>query len=342
MVHPIPEFARQKRLIRCLATALLGWALVGSACGKETATARLVLDSTIALPNTPGRIDHLAIDFKRQRLFVVELGNGSVDVVDLASGKVFKRLDGLDEPQGAVYASATDRLLVACGGDGTVRVYDGENYTPRGIIKLDDDADNMRLDSTTGHVLVGHGSGGLAVIDPAKAAVVADVALPAHPEAFEVVGTNAYINVPDAREIDVVDLTRAKVTARWKPERLSSNYPMVADAGGHVGVVFRGQDRFSLFDIASGKMTAAMETCGDADDVFFDAKRRQFYISCGDGFVDVVAATGDALRSLGRVSTSWGARTSLFVPEQDRLFVAERASLIGSNAVLAIYRPATP
>lgn len=43
----------------------------------------LILDYEIPLPETRGRIDHLAIDLKRQRLLVAELGNDTVDVVDL-------------------------------------------------------------------------------------------------------------------------------------------------------------------------------------------------------------------------------------------------------------------
>ena len=43
----------------------------------------LVLDSKIPLGEVSGRIDHLGIDLQRQRLFVAELGNDSVGVVDL-------------------------------------------------------------------------------------------------------------------------------------------------------------------------------------------------------------------------------------------------------------------
>ena len=44
------------------------------------------------------------VDLARQRLFVAELGNGSLGVVDLAQGKVLHRIDGLKEPQGVTYA----------------------------------------------------------------------------------------------------------------------------------------------------------------------------------------------------------------------------------------------
>ncbi len=311
--------------------------LMGTAGAQPTTAQPLLPAGAIALPGTGGRIDHMAIDLKRGRVFVAELGNGTVDIVDLGQRKVIHRIAGLDEPQGVVYAPPSDRLVVS-SGDGMVRIYDGDDFSPRGKLRLDDDADNARLDAASGQVIVGHGSGGVAIVDPVKAVVVADIRLPAHPEAFALSGGLAFVNVPDAAQIDVVDLAARKVVAAWKPDGLSSNFPMALDDAGHVAVIFRGQNRLALLDTANGHIAATTRTCGDADDVFFDAKRKRFYISCGSGEIDIVATAN--LQSLGRIATSWGARTSLFVPELDRLFVAERAGLIGSDAALAIFKPA--
>ena len=144
-------------------------ALVFAVCGAQTATAGpLVLESTIALPNTSGRIDHLSIDIDRKRLFVAELGNGSVDVVDIAGRKVVHRLANLDEPQGVVYAPKGDLIAVACGGDGTVRIFSASDFTLRAVVRLGDDADNIHLDPRNGHFVVGYGEGGLAIAKGAE------------------------------------------------------------------------------------------------------------------------------------------------------------------------------
>jgi hypothetical protein len=89
-----------------------------------------------------------------------------------------------------------------------------------------------------------------------------------------------------------------------------------------------------------GHVVAQAETCGDADDVFVDRKRRRVYVSCGQGVVDVLELVEAGYRRLARVPTVSGARTSLFVPELDRLFVAVRA---GSNepAAIWVFRPAS-
>ena len=128
-------------------------------------TEPLVLEAKIPLGDVRGRIDHLAVDLNRQRLFVAELGNDTVGVVQLKDRSVALRLVGLKEPQGIGYVASTDTLYVANASDGTVRLFQGPSLSPTGRIELGDDADNVRVDDTAREVWVGYGSGALAVID---------------------------------------------------------------------------------------------------------------------------------------------------------------------------------
>ena len=309
---------------------------------RAASTVPLIKEMSIALPHTSGRIDHLSADRTRKRLFVAEIGNGTLDVIDVDTARVIQRISHLAEPQGVAYVPSSDKLVVASGGDGTVRIYNGKDLSPAGVIKLDADADNLHVDPTNGHVVVGHGSGGLAVIDVGRSAWLSDVALPAHPEGFAIVGRRAIVNVPDAGAIEVVDLDAMKVVAEWKLLPMSGNFPLALDDRGHVAVVFRGQSKLALLDADSGRIVAVQRTCGDADDIFFDPPGRRFYVSCGDGTLDTIAEDRVGLREPERVHTSWGARTSLFIPEWNRLFVAERASLLGSNATVSVFKTVTP
>ncbi|TAM97062.1 MAG: hypothetical protein EPN45_19910, partial [Rhizobiaceae bacterium] len=263
------------RALACFVFALAAWPF-------PAAAAPFVLEATIALPGTPGRIDHLDIDIARKRLFVAEVGNGSVDIVDLDKKKTIHRISGLDEPQGIVYSPQSDRFVVACGGDGKVMFFSGKDFSPRGMIDLGDDADDARLDTRNGYAVIGYGSGGLAIIDPSKPARLAAVPLPAHPEGFALAPSNgrAYVNVPGAREIDVVDLGARKRMTAWAIPHLSANFPIALDESGHAAIAFRSPAKIALYDIASGQILTASDTCGDADDIFFDAKRRRFYVSC--------------------------------------------------------------
>jgi DNA-binding beta-propeller fold protein YncE len=317
--------------------------LAASLMGPATAMAQstpLVLQTKIPLGAVSGRIDHLGIDARRQRLFVAELGNDSLGVVDLAAGKVLRAMAGFSEPQGVAYVASADSVYVANGGDGSVRVLRGDDLAPIGRIELGDDADNVRVDAPRNRVLVGYGKGALAVIDPATRTRAADIRLNGHPESFRVdeTGARIFINVPDARAIEVADLA-AGTSRSWQTPGARSNFPMAIDQDAHrVLVVFRSPPILMALSSEDGHIVTKTATCGDADDVFVDAKRHRVYVSCGEGVVDVFAADAASYRRLARVPTVSGARTSLFVPERDRLFVAVRAKW-NEPAAIWVFRP---
>src|SRR5713226_4788665 len=150
-----------------IATALIAALTLSSTASNAAAQSSeepsLQLEAKIPLGAVRGRIDHLAIDLKRQRLFVAELGNDSLGVVDFAARKAVRTITGLSEPQGVGYEPTTDTVYVANAGDGSVRVLRGDDLAPIGRIELADDADNVRIDAQRKRVLVGYGKGALAI-----------------------------------------------------------------------------------------------------------------------------------------------------------------------------------
>src|SRR5580700_3582541 len=131
-------------------------ALIGIEFARAAHPAPLELASEIPLGDVRGRIDHLAVDLNRQRLYVAQLGNDSVGVVDLKEGKTLRTLSGLKGPQGIGYVPSTDTLYIANAGDGSVRLFQGAELTPIGKIALGSDADNVRVDDAAGRVYVGY------------------------------------------------------------------------------------------------------------------------------------------------------------------------------------------
>jgi DNA-binding beta-propeller fold protein YncE len=303
----------------------------------------LIVESTIALGDIRGRIDHLAIDSARQRLYVAELGNNSVGVIDLRSHQLLHPNTGLNEPQGIAYVPSTDTLYVANGGDGSLRLYQGTELHPSGSIALGADADNVRFDPTKNRLYVGYGNGALAILDPQTRNKVGDIPLTAHPESFQLAtaSTRIYINLPNAHQIAVADCVRNRPSARWSTPGLEANFPMALDeAHQRLWVVFRRPATLASFGMNDGALIERIETCGDADDVFVDRKRERVYVSCGEGFVDTFESHAGTLARTGRVATASGARTALYVPELDRLYVAARATAT-MPAAIWILRPAS-
>lgn len=301
----------------------------------------LQLEAKIPLGDVKGRIDHMAVDLDRQRLFVAELGNDSVGIIDLPASKVSGRLRGLKDPQGVGYVPSTDSLYVANAGDGSVRLFQGQDLKKTGRIELGDDADNVRVDSADNRVIVGYGKGALAIIDTTDNRKVAEIGLDGHPESFrlESGGSRIFVNVPDAHAIEVADRPSGKVIARWPTGRSSANFSMALDeASQQVLVVFRNPAMLTAYSMQDRVPVASARTCGDSDDVFVDAKRHRVYVSCGEGYLDVFEPGASTFRQIAHLPTASGARTALFVPELDRLFLAVRAR-DQEPAAIWVYRP---
>jgi hypothetical protein len=329
------------RTVLVIALAAVGAVLSATRdASAQSNEAALRIEAKIPLGEVRGRIDHMAADINRRRLFVAELGNNTVGIVDLDQGKVLQVLGGLKEPQGVGYLPSTDTLYVANGGDGSLRLFQGPTYTANGRIDFGDDADNVRVDQSNQRVVVGYGAGALAVIDGAKTNKTGEVRLPAHPEGFQLEpGAGlAYVNLPNARGIAVADLSSGKVIAIWPIGGASANFPMALNGdSNHLLAVFRSPPKLGVFDKRDGSIVRTVDTCGDADDVFMDAKRHRVYVSCGAGMIDIFDAR--SYERLSRLPTVSGARTSLFVPELDRLFLALRASG-GNPAAIWVLSPA--
>lgn len=313
---------------------------MSASCGARPpdGPAPLRLERTIPLPDVKGRIDHLAWDGEHDRLFVAELDNGSVDVVDLASGRIARRIGGLGKPQGVAWLPRTHELAVA-SEDGTLEFFGGPGLTPAATLKLGDDADDLRVDAASGMLLAGYGSGAIAAVDPARHAVVARLPLPVHPEGFQAEGNRVYVNLPDAGAVVAGDLAKGNIVARWPTGGRRLNFPMALDAqAGTLATVFRLPARLEIMAVPSGAVRQVLPACGDSDDLYFDGRRGRIYVVCGSGAVDSFRRDGGTWAMLPRTESRPGARTGLFVPEQDRLYVAARAQG-GKGAAILVYRP---
>jgi hypothetical protein len=326
--------------MRAAIFAAIGVAALGELTSAGSAAgATLELRAKIPLPDCKGRIDHLAFDPERGRLFVAELGDDSVAVIDVEKHRLERRLADLDEPQGIAYFAPLKRLYVAQGGDGMVHAYDAIDLRLIKSARLASDADNIRIDPRARRLYVGYGDGALAVLDPETLELIRNLALQGHPESFQLspIDDLIYVNVPDAREIAVVDRRAGRQVVSWPAKKWNANYPMaIDDEGQSVLSVFRKPARIARYSIKGNSISEEAEVCGDADDVFVDAKRGRVYVICGEGVVDVLDRA--TLRRIERFTTSPGARTGLYVPVADLLFVAARAEG-GNVAAVWVLKP---
>jgi hypothetical protein len=312
-----------------LAATLLAASLLRSYAALAGDVPALEVEAKIPLGDIEGRIDHLAYDPARRLLYIAELGNDSVGIVDLQKRSLIRTVSGFEEPQGIGYEPATDTVYVASGGDGSLRLFRGKDFTATGNLSLGVDADNVRVDRTTRRVYVGYGNGAIAVVDANSRKRIADIPLKGHPESFQLapIGPRIFVNVPDSGVIQVASRDASKSTASWPTADLHANYPLAIDVPNHrLLAVFRQPARLEAYDLTTGSHLGGVDACGDADDIFVDAKRDRVYIVCGEGAVDTYVSTGKTFARAAQFETRHGSRTGLYLPDVDRLVVAIRAS----------------
>jgi DNA-binding beta-propeller fold protein YncE len=305
--------------------SIIGIVLILLAVHAGTVEEPLVFVRAIDLPGVEGRIDHLAFDPTTGRLYVAALGNNTVEVLDANAASHIRSLPGFREPQGVAVVPDMRSVAVANGQGEGIQLMSADDYRPGAVIRLGDDADNVRYDAPAKRVYVGYGSA-LAAIDPTTARVVGEARLAGHPESFQLErgGSRVFVNVPTARHIAVVDRTSMKISGAWPVTTASSNYPMALDEPNHrLFVGCRSPARVLVFDTTSGKQIASFTIVGDTDDLFYDASRKRLYVTGGEGYSDVFQDGGaNTFTRLAHVATGSGARTSLFVADQARLYVA--------------------
>lgn len=297
----------------------------------------LALVATIPLPDVKGRIDHLDVDVKGHRLFIAALGNNTVEVLDIGANRNAKSIPGFGEPQGLAYLPDSSRLYVANGSAGRVDILDGGSLGPvQRIVNLED-ADNVRYDNVQRTVVIGYGKG-LRIVRADTGESAGDIALSGHPESFQLEQnrSRAFVNVPSARQVAVVDRAKREVIATWEVPDARENFPMALDEKGRrLFVGTRSPGILLVYDTDSGKVIAKLPIGGDTDDIFFDPDRRRVYVICGEGRIDIIRADSrDRYASEGSIQTAPRARTGLFTPYDGKLYVAAPAAGASAARVL--------
>ena len=332
-------------LMLCLAVLFLGcWAFSQSQSGAAESPPLLMVQE-IPLPHVEGRIDHFTFDTQRKRIIGAALGNNTVEVVDTFAGRDIHSIPGAANPQGVAFAGDLNKLFVANGADGTLRVYDGESFSLLKTIAIGEDADNVRYDPKEKRVYVAYGGddlGGIAVIDAANGERIDDAAkLDAHPESFQIAASKPviYANIATKAKVVKIDRTTHKVT-EWPLKTGKANYPMALDEADHrLFVVTRKPAQMVVLDSETGSTVASVPCVSDSDDVYYDAGRKRIYAPGGEGFLSVIQQVDpDHYQPLAKIPTTVGARTGLWYEKRDRLYLAVPASS-KQGAALWVYSP---
>jgi len=339
-------FCRLLAVVSCL---LLCTVLEHSQDGKEQP---LQLVQTISLPNVKGRLDHMEVDVKGQRLFVAGLENGTFEVVDLESAKWVRSISGSKKPQGVLFVAEFNKLFLASGDDGMVRVLRGDTLQPLASIQLDVGPNRIVYDTNSKLVYVGYGGkdagksyGEVGVIDAKTDKHVGDIKVAAHPSELllDKSGTTLFVFISGANQLQAVDTGKHEVISTWQ---ISSQRPGDAafdESTSRLFIGTRNPAELVVMDSKSGREVAHLPTAEGQDGVYFDAVRKRVYVSGGrdlpNGFAYIYQLKdADRFEVIGELSTRGGAGTSFWSPELNRYYVAAPANNKEEAAIL-VFEP---
>lgn len=307
----------------------------------------------------PGRLDHLAYDSVTDRLYLAALEQSSLEVVDLKKGVRLKRVEGLHRPQGIAVvrmapSSTTDAVVVACGGDGMVRMFDAKTVDEKTSALAGQNADNVRFDGA-GRIYVGcggnEGAGLLAIFDAVTFKRIGEMALPLRPESFQLDpragGTRIFANMPGGKTADndgviaVIDRAAPVTPTVWKIKDGARNFPLAYDsAHDRIFIACRKPAKVIALDAKTGAVLGESPCVPDSDDLFYDEATNRVYVIGGgrraddaaspaaptpgsDAALDVfeVGPKGE-LTKTASVPTAPHARTGLFVRQRRAVYIA--------------------
>ena len=339
-----------KGFISLFAAASVFVAVALAAQGPEKDALRLV--QTIPMPDVKGRLDHMDVDVKGKRLFVAGLENGSLEVIDLAAGKRSKSIPGFKKPQGIAYVASLNKLFVASGDDGMLRVFGGDNMELLDEIKLDLGPNRVVYDPNTKLLYVGYGGkdagkdyGEVGIIDARTNEHLGDVRVEAHPSELLLnkAGDTLFVFVSIASKVQIVDTKKREVVSTW-PVSSQRNGDGAFDEKTHrLFIGTRTPPKMIAMESKTGKEVANPPTADGMDGVYFNGAQKRVYVSGGRdndvGYVFVYEQKdADHYETISKIPTRPGAGTSFWSPDLNRFYVAAPA-YGAEDAAILVFEP---
>ena len=300
----------------------------------------LRLIQTIPLPNVHGRIDHMDVDVKGQRLFVAGLENGTLEVVDLKAGKWARSIPGFKAPQGIAYLPALNKIFVASNDDGVVRVFRGDTFELLDTIQLDLGPNRVAYDPHTNLLYVGYG-GRVAKKDKGEVGIIdvktdrhvgdIDVGLRAAEILMDKAGQTLFVFDNVAAKIQVIDTKKRTMVSAWQVSSERPGDGALDEAHHRLMIGTRMPPTMTAMDSETGKEVTSLPTVEGMDGVYYDGIHKRVYVSGGRdadvGYVFVYQQQdADHYTQIGKIPTRTFAGTSFWSPELNRYYVAAAAN----------------
>ena len=290
---------------------------------------------TTPLPGFSGDFDHFGLDLKGKRLFLTAEDHKTVEVFDLMDGNRLKSITGFTSPHAILFLPETNNLIVTDGDDnsGMVALVSGKDYSIINKIQLPPGVDGAVFNPIDKNYYVEGGGKDpkgdthlIHIIDTKTFKLVGEISLPgSHSEAMAITrdGKKLYANLGGPKEVGVVDLETRKQIAGWPIPDAEVPNSMVLDEPNHrLFIATRKPAKFFVFNIDTGKVVTTLPCAGMNDDMWFDVPHKRIYVTGTDTMTVFDQRDADHYEHIAEVPTGYRAKTSLLVPQLNRLYVA--------------------
>jgi WD40 repeat protein len=295
----------------------------------------LKLVATTPLPGFTGDLDHFGLDLHGNRLFLASEDQKTIEVFDLHTGKRINRITGFGQPLTMAYLAASDHLIVTDGGDtDAVELVDCKTYKIINTLKLGPGVDHGIYNPVNKKFYVENGGGSdgkthvLSIINTESFKQVGQVTgLPGSSNEGMVIdhaGKKLYVNLTGTDEIGVIDLGTNQIIARWPLPDAHVAHAISLDEPNHrLFTATRKPAEFIVFDTNTGKTVTVLPCVGVNSDMSIDVARKRIYVTGSESVSVFEQRDADHYQHIAEVPTAYRAKSSIFVPELKRLYVAD-------------------
>lgn len=312
--------------------------------GAQTPLTQIV---ATPLPGVEGDFDHFTYDLKRGWLISAAEENHTLEIFDLKTGAHLRSVAGFKAPHTLAYVPETDEIFVTDGGDASCIILSARDMHRVGRIPLRAGADSALYDAVTKRFYMGNGGREeklktsvitvLSVLDHKKIGEIPIDGNNIEAMAIDHAHHRMFVNIRDQKQIGVVDLKSNKVVATWTTPGMNRNTTMAFDPATHrLFVSGRTPGRLYVFDTTKGTLVQQLDAVDNSDDLAWDPATRRIYVTGSQGISVFYQDSADSYKPLADMKTI-GGKTSIFVPELKKLYVAHPKGNTASASVL-IYR----
>jgi len=265
----------------------------------------------ISLPNVEGWMDHLAVDVRGQRLFVPAEHQKTIEVVDLRAGKVIHTITGFaGAPRKTLYLPESNQIWVDDAE--SVKAFNADTYALVKNIPFDLDKssklipDNGAFDPLTRLFYVAVTAdansatatvkGSVEIVDTKTGQRAGNIKVDGTDPsgiAFDAASPRMFVVLGDTAQVQVVDREKRTIIATWEITGGTAPHTVAIDTAHHrlfvgarvkPGHIFK-PGKMVVMDTRTGKVVAALDTEGGADEIQYDAASQRIYFTGTTGHV---------------------------------------------------------